>query len=218
TEAWRKLKSKEKIKLNMKEDLEPASRSEEQDTLLLEKLKNLRSGLARKHQVPPYIIFSDATLVEMSGKYPTDNLSILRINGVGQMKQEKYGEDFLKIIRNHLITNNINPEQNRGISEPRPKKVAHSDSEEVTLAQFRTGNDPVAIAESRGLALSTIETHLIHLVRSEKIQPKSLLTDQEIEEIQACQRELNAEKLKPIKEHFGEKYSYFKIRIALLAK
>ncbi|MEX2514417.1 MAG: DNA helicase RecQ [Cyclobacteriaceae bacterium] len=217
-EAWEKLKNRQKIMLNMKEGIEPDNRKEGQSTLLLEKLKSLRLALARKHQVPPYIIFSDATLVEMSTKCPTDKNSILGINGVGQMKQEKYGEDFLKVIRNHLIEHDITPGQNEEISPARHIKVSQSGSEMETLAQFSAGNDAAAIAESRGLALSTIETHLIHLVRSGKIEPRALLAEQEMEEIQACQRGLKVEKLKAIKEHFGEKYSYFKIRIALMAQ
>jgi len=51
--------------------------------------------------VPPYIIFGDATLVEMARELPTNATALLAISGVGQKKLERYGEDFLAIIRAH---------------------------------------------------------------------------------------------------------------------
>jgi ATP-dependent DNA helicase RecQ len=52
--------------------------------------------------VPPYVIFGDATLVEMSRKRPRDEMELLGINGVGQVKLERYGSAFLKVISDDL--------------------------------------------------------------------------------------------------------------------
>lgn len=67
---------------------------------LFEELRKLRKLLADKLNVPPFIIFSDASLYEMAGKLPKTAADFLAINGVGQHKLQNYGEDFLNVIKN----------------------------------------------------------------------------------------------------------------------
>jgi len=69
------------------------------DESLFDALRALRKSLADAQGVPPYIIFGDATLVEMARELPTNATALLAISGVGQKKLERYGEDFLAIIR-----------------------------------------------------------------------------------------------------------------------
>ena len=64
-------------------------------------LRQLRKEIADRENIPPYIVFSDATLREMSEKSPMDMQSFLRINGVGEKKMERYGEEFLQAICNY---------------------------------------------------------------------------------------------------------------------
>jgi len=71
------------------------------DESLFDALRALRKSLADAQGVPPYIIFGDATLVEMARELPTNATALLAISGVGQKKLERYGEDFLAIIRAH---------------------------------------------------------------------------------------------------------------------
>lgn len=65
---------------------------------LFERLREVRSDLARKESVPPYIIFSDKTLTDMCIKAPTNKEEMLTVSGVGENKYEKYGEEFLNAI------------------------------------------------------------------------------------------------------------------------
>jgi len=69
------------------------------DEDLFQALRELRKRLAKEGNVPPYVIFGDATLVEMAAHHPTDERAMLSINGVGEIKLERYGADFLKVIR-----------------------------------------------------------------------------------------------------------------------
>ncbi|NGX17566.1 DNA helicase RecQ [Wenzhouxiangella sp. XN24] len=71
------------------------------DESLFDALRALRKSLADAQGVPPYIIFGDATLIEMARELPTNATALLGISGVGQKKLERYGEDFLAIIRAH---------------------------------------------------------------------------------------------------------------------
>lgn len=72
------------------------------DTTLFEKLRQLRKSLAQKAGIPPFMIFNDASLVEMSAFVPKNEQQFLAINGVGQKKLASYGEIFLDAINNHL--------------------------------------------------------------------------------------------------------------------
>jgi ATP-dependent DNA helicase RecQ len=65
-------------------------------------LKELRTTFAREQSVPPYVIFSDKSLNEMCTFLPRTPSEFLMVNGVGQSKQEKYGESFLKKINEFL--------------------------------------------------------------------------------------------------------------------
>ena len=71
---------------------------------LLQCLKALRMRLARKRDVPPYIIFSDKTLRAIARNRPTDPAALLRCPGVGDRKLEAYGGDFLTIIQEFCQT------------------------------------------------------------------------------------------------------------------
>jgi ATP-dependent DNA helicase RecQ len=62
----------------------------------------LRREIAGEQNVPPFVVFSDATLIDMCYRLPEDEFALLGVNGVGRHKQEKYGVRFLAVIREHL--------------------------------------------------------------------------------------------------------------------
>ena len=72
------------------------------DKALFKRLKHLRKALAEEHSVPPYVIFSDATLADMAAKTPTTVNDFLDVSGVGKTKLERYGEAFLQLIKDYL--------------------------------------------------------------------------------------------------------------------
>ncbi len=76
-----------------------AAVEEKAEPALYEKLRNLRGELARKQRVPAYVVFTDAALADMCRKKPKTPEEFLEVSGVGQKKLERYGEVFLKAIR-----------------------------------------------------------------------------------------------------------------------
>ncbi|WP_018984437.1 DNA helicase RecQ [Salinimonas chungwhensis] len=72
------------------------------DKALFKRLKHLRKSLAQDHGVPPYVIFSDATLADMAAKTPTTRNDMLDVSGVGRTKMERYGQAFLQLILDYL--------------------------------------------------------------------------------------------------------------------
>ena len=69
---------------------------------LFEALRSLRKELATKEKLPPYMIFSDATLTQMETDKPTDLELMKNIRGVGEFKLQKYGEEFLTVIKSYI--------------------------------------------------------------------------------------------------------------------
>ena len=95
------------IKLFLREDTIPTKperaarlpvKVDEVDRKLWEALKARRKKLADEQDVPPFHIFHDATLMEMMQYRPQDNAQLLTINGIGQVKLERFGEDFLEVL------------------------------------------------------------------------------------------------------------------------
>jgi superfamily II DNA helicase RecQ len=108
--AYAVLRNEEKVELarprihekTKKKTVEAALDLDIDDLRLFESLRELRKQLARDGAVPPYVIFGDATLVEISRKRPRDEMELLAVNGVGQVKLESYGKAFLRVISSDL--------------------------------------------------------------------------------------------------------------------
>jgi ATP-dependent DNA helicase RecQ len=77
------------------------------DLELLNTLKALRTEFAMKRGVPAYVIFSDATLVDMCRLMPITPDQFLAVNGVGNNKLERYGDEFMRVIKKYLDNNNL---------------------------------------------------------------------------------------------------------------
>ncbi|MDO4737959.1 MAG: RecQ family ATP-dependent DNA helicase [Bacteroidales bacterium] len=77
------------------------------DEVLYAMLHDLRKKVAKKHNVPPYVVFQDASLESMSTLYPISEEELLNIPGVGAGKAKRYGEEFCKLIKRHCEDNDI---------------------------------------------------------------------------------------------------------------
>ena len=71
------------------------------DQPLFEALRECRKQLAEEHNLPAYVIFHDATLQQMAEQRPRNEVELLNITGVGAAKLERYGTEFLDVIRTH---------------------------------------------------------------------------------------------------------------------
>jgi ATP-dependent DNA helicase RecQ len=65
-------------------------------------LRQLRLEIAQKDGVPPYIVFSDKTLKELSVAQPTTKEEMLNIHGIGEVKFERYGKEFLQLLSQNI--------------------------------------------------------------------------------------------------------------------
>jgi ATP-dependent DNA helicase RecQ len=128
----------------------------EYDESLFAILRSRRKEIADQAGVPPYVIFSDRTLVEMAAYYPQSPERLLDISGVGQVKANQYGGTFLAIIREYC--------REHGISEkPKAVRRIRNDSGRryvETGKAFNDGASVEALVKRYGVKMSTILDHL----------------------------------------------------------
>ena len=72
------------------------------DEKLFEKLRTLRTKVAQRAGVPPYVVFSNATLADMAARQPKSEYELLGVRGVGEAKARRYGAEFVDCIRDYL--------------------------------------------------------------------------------------------------------------------
>jgi ATP-dependent DNA helicase RecQ len=174
------------------------------DIGLFEALRVLRKKMADAENLPPYIIFTDASLKQMAALHPRTLFEFRKINGVGDKKLEKYGEVFLKEISKHC-------EKNEFAWKGQGKTLS---SESATLEMLNQNLTPEEIASRRGLAPSTVYTHIENLIMAgEDIPIERFIKKEKIDVIRDAVLEIGVEKLKPIKDKLGENYSYEEIRL-----
>ncbi len=184
------------------------------DRTLFERLRILRKTLADQEAVPPYIIFHDTSLKEMSVYYPQSLPDFRRISGVGERKSERYGEVFLKEITEYCSLHNIVPKQIPHKRQEFPIKQMKSSTVQETLALYKQRLKINEIAQKRGLAVSTIFSHIEKLILDgEDISVDSIVDCEKQQRIRMALKESGTEFLTPVKEKLGGGYSYEEIRL-----
>ncbi len=196
-------------------DLTPAEEG------LFERLRILRKRLADEQNVPPYIIFSDNTLLALARQRPVSERHFRRIPGIGQRKLEAYYTPFASEIRAYCIENNLPPgeEPSEEVREERPRKpaperVPATPTHVLTLQLYQQGMSVEEIASERGLAVSTIIGHLVtQLEMGTRIDLTTLVAPERYRVIVEAFLEVGDEKLKPAKDLLGDEYSYDELRL-----
>ena len=220
TSAWSKLKNKEKFLLDMESSFSGSPKAKPAyEEELFDELKGVRFELAQRENVPPYVIFSDASLVEMAGYLPQDQKSFLQISGVGQVKSETYGDTFLRSIRYYCEKHGLQARKKLNVTKTsKPNSSNITKTEQITLKYHQEGLNLFQIAKTREMNLTTIEGHLAKLVKFGKIDAESFLPKDDLLTIKLAFRRQESRFLKPLKEHFGDRYSYFQLKIAIASE
>jgi len=214
----------ELFKIVSREDSHDAAKgSLPHDTALFDLLRAKRMEIARKEDLPPYIIFSDASLIEMATYLPQHPSDMLRMSGVGDAKMERYGETFLSVIDGHCRQNDLRSRMDlkRNIRKPKHRAKRNDkgdDTYNVSLKLFRSGRSMQQIADERELNLSTIEGHLAKFVATGEVELNELVPEHKVEPIRKAIIELNSENaIGPVKEKLGDEYTYGEIRAVAAA-
>ena len=175
-----------------------------QDQALWEALRQLRSDIAKQNGVPPYVIFHDATLLEMCQLRPTNLNAMQGISGVGGQKLAHYGQRFLDVILQHPLSELLN----NGLS----------DTVNQTLMLHEHGLTLEQIAADRSLRPSTVYSHLAEGISAGLLDVKTVLDlqDADLQEIIVTLEALGEQaSLKTVHQTLEERYDYGVIRCVM---
>ncbi len=178
---------------------------------LFEALRVLRKQLADAASVPPFVVFSDATLLEMSTKQPRDERELLMISGVGNQKLQRYGTQFLEVIAAHGHTAEEQAQQ-PGSLESHPDL---SDTLRDTYRLYREGYSLSQMAARRGLKDSTIALHLEELAATGlDIDLRRFVDQEKLSLIEARLESQGPGNLPALKEGLPDSITYCDLRLA----
>lgn len=192
-----------------------------QDDSLFERLRELRKTLASKEGVPPYVVFGDNTLKEMSTLYPVTISQLLSINGVGEIKAGKYGEAFITLIGDYTKEFTIETDQDKEIDIPKESKAVKEKSFMITVNMLKREANLKLVAQQRELALTTIFSHITEYLREGNsldfnIDYTELFNDEVEKLVLDAISDTGYQKLKPIKEKLPHYISYDSIKAVIL--
>ena len=197
----------------------------EANNALLAQLRALRKQLADEAGMPPYVIFSDKTLVEMAAYLPQGEESLLGISGVGQVKLFRYGGAFLDVIRNfaqeHKLAEKAKP--GRGEDEPARDKSDSGRRYMQVSEAYQAGESIADLMERYGVTVGTILDHLTrYQATGKKLRCGEDLLElapgspEEQKRTFAAFEKLGTLALRPVFDQLGGRVSYDELKVLRL--
>jgi ATP-dependent DNA helicase RecQ len=188
----------------------------EYNQALFDLLRQRRKEMADEAGVPPYVIFSDRTLVEMAAYYPQSSASLLNISGVGQVKLRQYGDAFLDVIKSFC--------GERGLEEE-PKRSSREKSDRgrryfLVGEAYNAGETVESLMARYQVTQGTILGHLTrylsagnNLRNGEDLQTMTSATPEQQAAAIAAFDELSPTYLKPVHEKLNGELNYDELKI-----
>jgi ATP-dependent DNA helicase RecQ len=220
------LRGQEKL-MGMMRELQPKGKAGQQvmqhDLLLFERLRQLRKELADLASVPPYVIFSDRSLIEMAASYPLNDADLLNVYGVGQGKLKQFGAAFLQEIQAYCQENNI--QGSLKLEKEKPSELGSSGRKPrhwVVGEAFQGGASVSEMCESFSVKQVTIIEHLEKFqsegfrLPADGILPLSRLNADQQQVVFDCFERLGDAALRPVFEELQGQVSYDELRILRL--
>jgi len=190
---------------------------------LLSELKDIRRDIAQHENVPPYIILSDATLMEIAIYLPQALDELRMISGFGDVKLARYGREFLLPVKSYSAKNGLSSKiKQKSAKRERKAKTERtgnanrsSDTAFESFNLFKSGKTVAEIAALRTLAVATIEGHLSFYIYNGAIDVTEIVNEKKIPLIKDAIESYGTEKLSPLKEVLGEETSYGEIKAVM---
>jgi ATP-dependent DNA helicase RecQ len=187
---------------------------------LFEKLRELRLEISKEKAIPPYVIFHDSSLIEMSNKLPTTDGEFLNISGVGKAKCENYGESFMEIIIDYMHEEGIEKMNSVVDSSDQVKdkmNIRIGISDYTTFKLYEQGMDIEEIATERNISTRTVRNHLYNLAIGGLLKKFiSNVEEWKKKEILEAIKEVGMTFLNPIKSKISDEISYEEIREVII--
>lgn len=190
------------------------------DKDLFEILREQRKEMADEQEVPPYTIFPDTTLMEMSYYFPQSTENLLPIYGVGSVKKKKYGDVFVKIIERYCEENDIE-EREKTLAKKKKEQLSGEKYERIGQA-FNRGQSIERLCEEYGVKQVTILKHLKTYLkegndlRTDGLAAASTLSVRKRDEVLKVMEELNTNVLRPVYDKLNKSVGYNELRVLQL--
>ena len=194
------------------------------DRGLFEELRGLRTRLAIQRGVPPYIIFSDATLRALARHRPVSAITLQQVPGIGAKKLQELGNTVLEEIRRWCAANRATGDVGFGASPgslppaaltPSPRRVELAD-DYLQLFEEQLSMEEIAVQLDR--TLDTVSRYLAQYVETRRIPDIDAWVDPAVQRrVEQSIGRLGAEKLKPLFEDLGGAVPYHELRIVAVA-
>lgn len=184
------------------------------DPALYSILKDLRKKIAKKLELPPYVIFQDPSLEAMATTYPITLEELQNIPGVGAGKAKRYGDEFIKLIKVHVEENEIERPE-----DLRVRTVANKSKLKVSIIQGIDRKIALdELAESKGLEFTELLDEVEAIVYSgTKINIDyflhEIIDEDHIDDIFEYFKEAETDSLKEAIEELGQEYTEEEIRL-----
>lgn len=154
---------------------------------LMGMLFELRNFIVDETGMPIYLVANSKTIVEMADYLPQTKSDLLKINGFGEVKYEKFGEQFLEVIRDYCEENGLEPdmpvlfEKEKKTKKEKKPKVKKGDSALISLEQYHAGRTITEIAGERNLTHGTIAGHLNQFVEKGELNITNFVSAEKLE-------------------------------------
>ena len=184
------------------------------DPTLYKMLKDLRKDTAKKHKLPPYVIFQDVSLDQMATVYPITLEELQNIQGVGAGKAKRYGKEFVKLIANYCEDNEIERP-----SDLRVRTVANKSLLKVNIIESIDRQvDLDDLADSKNIDFSDLLDEMEQIVYSgTRINIDyfidNIMDEEDVDDVYEYFRESETDSLEEAMKEFGEDYSEEEIRL-----
>ncbi|WP_299162621.1 helix-turn-helix domain-containing protein [uncultured Tenacibaculum sp.] len=175
---------------------------------LFENLRLFRTSVSNSDNIPPFQIFTQKTLFELCELLPLDKVQLKKVNGMGKIRIEKYGDEILEIINNYAKENNLKSQIE--IIEVETDK---RNTKNITFDLYKEGFSKEEIAEKRGLVIGTIEGHLSHFITQGDIEITTLFSDKKLEKAKRIINATGFDKLSKVKEIVEDEYTWGELRM-----
>ena len=187
------------------------------DPALFSMLKDLRKKVAKKHDLPPYVIFQDPSLEAMATTYPITIEELRNIPGVGEGKAKRYGQEFVDLIRRHVEENEIERPE-----DMRVRTVANKSKMKVSIIQSidrKVALDDIAVA--KGIEFDELLDEIESIVYSgTKLNIdyflEEVLDDDKVDDIYEYFKESETDDIDEAIDELGDDYSEEEIRLVRL--
>jgi hypothetical protein len=193
--------------------------SDIENPVLFQQLKDWRNRKAKEKGVPAYQVLHQRVLIQIAVCLPDTVHALKKIKGLGDKTVGEYGADLVSLVAAYREKHGIEkvnlPEPRSAALEPKDKKGPAPDTRQVTFTMFRDGMDLPRIARERGLALSTVESHLCPFVESGELDVEKLLSPEKLRLIEQAITETGGNSSKAVKEILGDGVSYGEIRMVV---